>query len=368
MNNPREKLPEGDAVLFISTTTNPRPSKAGFYAGDNPHFFRFGSEVPMDEVTGWITAPDFTQDIPETVATAAHSGTSFTPEVRGRAVVSEWIRVMGDKFERLAGLCDTPEKWTKFCELWKVFHEGAKRRKLDHLRSRSGMVSTMIAGPANFNTARAEKKNAAEHRRLTEYLEFFDRWEKRFMRELVPASRPIMSGDADACERLRDEIEDAESLQERMKDANAAIRKHAKAGADTQRAALLELGFTEGQVTKLLTPDCFGGLGFPACTITNNGANLLRLKKRLAHLEKTKATPVQELDCVNAKFEDNPPENRVRLFFPGRPDAATIADLKKSGFRWTPSLGCWQAFRNNSSYHAARRLAGEIVKPAAVAA
>jgi hypothetical protein len=32
--------------------------------------------------------------------------------------------------------------------------------------------------------------------------------------------------------------------------------------------------------------------------------------------------------------------------------------LKAAGFRWTPTLGCWQAYRNHNALTVAREIAG----------
>lgn len=48
----------------------------------------------------------------------------------------------------------------------------------------------------------------------------------------------------------------------------------------------------------------------------------------------------------------------MRLYFSGKPDDATRGRLKSRGFRWTPSLGCWQAYRNPTALDVARREAG----------
>ena len=217
----------------------------------------------------------------------------------------------------------------------------------------------MITGPSGFPVRRAEKANATEHRRLNDVLNCRGLWRKRLFKALVPnTDGPIMSGDADAGERLADKIAKAEELQKRMKDANAAIRKHKKAGPEAQVAALVALGFTELQAAELLKPDFCGRIGFPDYALSNNNANIRRMKARLSTVEKAHAAPATEHEGTHARVEDCPAENRVRLFYPGKPDYDTRTTLKRSGFRWTPSLGCWQAYRNDRTIPAARRLAG----------
>ena len=38
----------------------------------------------------------------------------------------------------------------------------------------------------------------------------------------------------------------------------------------------------------------------------------------------------------------NREDNRLQVFFDGKPDADTRAELKSNGFRWAPSVGAWQ--------------------------
>jgi hypothetical protein len=167
-----------------------------------------------------------------------------------------------------------------------------------------------------------------------------------------------MSGDEDATERLREKIDKAEQLQERMKAANAAIRKHQKQGRDAQVAALVALGFAEPIAGKLLEPDFCGRIGFPAYELTNNNANIRRMKQRLEQVSANQQVETHEIEGEHARFEDSPAENRVRLYFPGKPDADVRATLKKNGFRWSPTIGAWQAYRNAHSIKTARNMAG----------
>jgi hypothetical protein len=82
------------------------------------------------------------------------------------------------------------------------------------------------------------------------------------------------------------------------------------------------------------------------------------MKGRLVVIARNQDTPASEAQGSNATLEDCPAENRVRLTFPGKPSVDVRTQLKSSGFRWTPSLGVWQAYRNERNVSTAKQLAG----------
>ena len=299
-------------------------------------------------------ATDYRDDIPYETAKAAHCGTSFVPERRAEQERDGYHETLTSDRSELEKLADTDEKRAVLDEEFARYREGYKRRKLALLNARSRCMSSMITGPANFPVARNQKRNETAHKRLTELLEFRERALTAIRRTLCPETRPIMSGDSDAISRLSEDIAQAEALQQKMKAVNAAIRKHLKADHGAKLAALLEIGIGEEEARRLLTPDCMRSIGFPKSRLTNNGANIRRMKARLVQIERAQQTPSTTAEGNGVRLEDCPADNRVRLYFPGKPDADVRSRLKSCGFRWAPSNNCWQAYRNQRSLSVAK--------------
>jgi hypothetical protein len=300
----------------------------------------------------------FQADIPIDLARRAHAGTSFSPERRGEQERDAYATTLAGDWATLSKFATTDDRRAILAVEFPRFREGFRRRYVLMLAAKGACISTMIAGPSNFNTRRAQKRSDSADRRQVELLEFRERALKAIIKALCPEGGPIMLGDSDASQRIREKLAAGESKQGRMKAVNAAIRKHAKAGPAAQIAALVELRFSETTAAKLLEPDELGRVGFPSYMLTNNGAEIRRLQARLEAVERNQTTPTVEITGEHARFEDNAAENRVRLFFAGKPAVDVRDRLKAAGFRWAPTLGCWQAYRNHNAITLAKGLAG----------
>lgn len=177
----------------------------------------------------------------------------------------------------------------------------------------------------------------------------------------------ISSDDPDAIAKLTAELEKAEQAQEQMKAANKIIRKwvkrgvtHESKGPDFEALAgeLAALGraFTPEKVRDLAKP-YLGSVGFASFTLSNNSANITRIKKRIEVLKAaaTRETKTHDYPGICTVIE-NTEANRVQFIFPEKPDAETREMLKSNGFRWAPSESAWQRQLNNAGIYAARRV------------
>jgi hypothetical protein len=307
------------------------------------------------------TTDTFLNDIPRDLATRAHSGTSFVPETRADQERRSYAAQLVLDFDALSKYATTDEKRATLEVEFSRYRAGYAERYRVMLGAKARCMSTMITGGSNFPVRSQRKRSDAADKRTTDLLEYRERAIAAIRKALTPEFQPIMSGDSDATERLAEKIAKAEACQARMKAANTEIRKRRHGAGSPPVPELMALGFSESQALDLLKPDFTGRLGFPSYELTNNNANIRRMKARLAEVSKAQATETVEVNGESATFSDCPAEFRVRLFFPGKPAAEVRSRLKSGGFRWAPSLGCWQAYRNDRTIAMARREAGEPV-------
>jgi hypothetical protein len=167
------------------------------------------------------------------------------------------------------------------------------------------------------------------------------------------SNRAISSDDPDAVEKLRAKLQKLDGDRARMVEANKAVR-----GPDP-RAALARLGFAEAAIDNALTPDFMGRLGFPDFALRNAAGEAGRLRKRIEQLEKrasTQAPPRVEVE--GARIEEA--ENRVRVFFDRKPDEAIRTKLKRTGFRWSPTVGAWQRHASPGAWYDAKQAVASL--------
>lgn len=167
----------------------------------------------------------------------------------------------------------------------------------------------------------------------------------------------ISSDDPQAVEKLTEKLEACQKRQEFMKSVNSYYRKNGTAhgclGVSEETAERMDESVRTGY-SWVTAP-------FPSYELSNNNAEIRRLKQRIEQLSAS-----QELGYVGWKFDGgeavaNTDNNRLQLLFDEKPTDEQRTALKRSGFHWSPSEQAWQRQLNDNAIYAASRL--DFVRP-----
>jgi len=285
----------------------------------------------------------------------AHRGTSFSPEKRGENLIKDYSAELE---EDMKTILETAAKYgTDGTPAANRYRQRYERHFTAWLGSRGRILSTMIAGPANFPAARMQKYNDWERSKY----EYFREWRKRCLNAITRSYKPKETPLTEL-EKARKDLEKRKTAHEQMKQANAIWRR--TKGKEC-RAELLAVGLSAKVVDEMLQADEEGNPSFRGFYLANNLANIKRLEDRVKMLEKKAqkhaAGVQQEKDINGIKIVENFKADRLQIIFPNRPDAATIEKLKGNGFRWSPANTAWQRKLTPNAQWAAKHIISQIV-------
>lgn len=179
----------------------------------------------------------------------------------------------------------------------------------------------------------------------------------------------ISSDDPDAIEKLREKLTGMEADRELMKLVNALIRKKDRAGvveALGERYPKKSAETLESLASNLMSPPehcAWMGAGFPAYALSNLGANIRRVKERIAALEAAAGRKAVEIDMgAGVVYREDPDENRVMLECDGKPSDEERVLLKSQGFKWNRTLGAWTRMLTERGVYSAKTVGARIVE------
>lgn len=293
----------------------------------------------------------------------AHRGTSFSPEQRAKTEIASYIEDITSTYESLLKLADTPEKIEMLDNEFLRFKDGYLKRKKTILARRSNVVSSMIAGPANFPVRRMQKANNAVDNAMKDFVDYREKAFNSIARKLKGQDeRVIRSNDVDAISKLKDKLSKLESNHEMMKKANEVMRDK-KLDTTQKYNKLKELGFSDRNIKENIAP--YGK--FPQFSLANNLQNIKTVKQRIAQLSKEKTIAdnggTKDILYRGARIHENFTDKRIQIFFDEIPNIDVKTELKKRGFKWSPTSKSWQrVLGSNSKYHAESALNNHFEK------
>jgi hypothetical protein len=181
--------------------------------------------------------------------------------------------------------------------------------------------------------------------------------------EAVGNGHAVSSDNPDATDELRAKLAKMEKSRDLKKAANKIVRR--KKGTTEEKAkeliALFKGKLTEKTATEFLTvPDFAGRLGFPSYELTNLGANIRRVKQRIAELEAEEARRAdgggEDIEGEGFTVEQDDMDNRIRLSFDERLGKEMFKRvLRECGFRWSRKHEAFSRHLNDNGRWAVQR-------------
>jgi hypothetical protein len=170
----------------------------------------------------------------------------------------------------------------------------------------------------------------------------------------------ISSDDPNALEKLQQKLTVLEKLQEKMKAINRVCRSKKLSEIEMFEKLKADFQLDETSINNLLNPrQAYLGKGFASYTLTNNNAKINQVKKRIKRLEALEKLESKTYDFGNVQLKLNAEDNRIELYFPGKPSYEFRKKLKSNGFRWSPRKSAWQKQISNWNFRTAKELAND---------
>ena len=219
--------------------------------------------------------------------------------------------------------------------------DNARKQSEQCFRQSESMASVIPMGQPVHGKADREKiwNKMGQSVKASEKADYYER-----KAEAAENNNAIYLDDDNAVEKLERKLAELVKAQEDMKAANKVV-KNKKLTEEEKKVRLMELGYSETSAVELLTP-CYGHIGFPSFSLSNNNANINRIKKRLELAKRMKGTPEKEYTINGARVVENYPENRLQVFFDDIPAKEIRDSIKQHGFRWSRYHSCWQSYMN----------------------
>lgn len=308
--------------------------------------------MPTENIapTEQATPPVIYYPINENLARQAKNMNSFSDYVPGSATaeykrcVDEAAQLAARQKKRVA-----PEHHEKINRLLDTYSRRLAENMNAGFSIETRCPSILIAGGSNFPVRKKEKQNAARDRNMQEWQEIQGLLDK--IRSTGMGG--ISSDNPRAIEHLQHKLTRLEEAQATMKAVNAYYRQHktldgcphlSEEGIERQKAAMATGWRAEDKP-------------YPSWQLSNNNAEIRRVKERIKTLTRQREKGYVGWEFDGGTVKANQTENRLQIFFDGKPDAHIRESLKSSGFRWSPKAGAWQRQLNDNAIYAADHIA-----------
>lgn len=281
-------------------------------------------------------------------------GVSFDPEKRAERFESEYNETLEIFFENVKNADITDEQKAECIGYWenRLYNQAMK-----YVGMQSRCMSAMVVGPAKFPVKSQEKKQNSAMKALDDYLYTADKMTKTVIFDrYMTAEQKQQKIDENGLRLMQWDI--------------AEFLKYKKFGLtlDSNNWTFNAFPHLKGKFTTQAKNGNFGtcekvleildGYLKQGAKIQRNIDILKNILDEYKNKEPEEAESKKyEIDGV--EVVENIADDRLQLFFDGKPEQEMINKLKANGFRWSPKNKAWQRQLTDNARIALKRLFGE---------
>ena len=292
-------------------------------------------------------------------ARRAYYWTSFDPDKRGRndikGIVND-LNALADEFESHVKSDDQKQRaideYSRFIQKYKSFQTALWSAK-------SRTASTMITGGANFNVRQNEKALNVEQRRRTDFIE----WENKARKRAIQTIKGAAPEEVKSLERWSSIEKEVLSYIGTVIDIEKNKAPYSKqlitGGFKRFLMKIHKQGFQVEFNKSLSLIREYQDKEKITVFAKNNPIWALEAEPESGQVVENKAKETifeaKGLEVVRDFQED-----RVRMYFDGKPAPETIALLKRNSFKWSPYNKAWQRQNTQNGVNAAMTIAKQL--------
>jgi hypothetical protein len=258
--------------------------------------------------------------------------TSFSPDKRGKQTIDEHEEQLNSDLESMPESEHDryKEKYIQLFTKW--------------LSAHSRCASSFITGGSGFNVRKAEKANDSERKRYEEFSEWREKALKAISKK-IENDRPESEKRSEAWRNLEKDILRSASI---IHGINMGIeRGYSKPLFVSSLYNKVETYANKGDVEIVqMAVDRIRKFNETMSVVITERHKFFKLvelaESKQEKKEESQTKENQELEIVGGKAVYNFQADRLQLIFDEKPSADIISQLKKSGFRWSPTFGSWQ--------------------------
>lgn len=287
-------------------------------------------------------------------AVRSFSMTSFSPEERAMQYIRGYEQDLIEDLKLLSA------------DAHQAYFDKYKAKVADLFAKHSRCASPMITGPAKFPTERNRKANEAYDKAVGEFHEWRSSYIKR-AKHIAEASLSQDERDAKEWSAIRKDILSSCSCIKSIDDGtDRGYRRSAFVNSIYGKVETLANNGKMGLVQKAiqLIKEVNEKLPKPVFTSRHKFWQLEERCQNMMQREKERSEKEDvEIPFDGGHIVKNYAVDRIQIFHNEKPEYSVISSLKKSGFRWSPSNGCWQRQLNDNGILATARIMAGADQP-----